>query len=454
MSEKAPQSTPEVSQSGYDPSLNESYKDYLLNGGEMGQKLRSKASAEADPAVEGSSTVNYRDDLMNRVGNHRTDGPLLDESERARSFLENEASNKADEPIAESIDDNSAEAISRDFEEGDVIKLKGKGGEVKDFRVKRITTTNDKYRDKVALLESVDGSEEMVGLYSGIQKGIVADAEKSSEDSKDSDSAKKSEESDASATSSEEELPLNLENLVEELVQTTDAEEARNYWEMNIKDTGVTLEAFMAQGVEGSWLVKRLVEKKPEEPVAPAPEAPVEEEPADEASEDDNKTKVVPVVDTPDGGDKAPVKPEKRRKKSRIRKFGRACLAALALLPGAGYVAGRVHENYIIKSHDTPAIDEINKNIGDNTNNLPAEMQEDMAKNYAQTEAFFESVATAEGSENFKNFEKVYADTVAKFTEKYGDTLSKDRIEELAEKEVKAKLAALDLSEAEKAANK
>ncbi|MCA9301443.1 hypothetical protein KC974_02710, partial [Candidatus Saccharibacteria bacterium] len=150
-----------------------------------------------------------------------------------------------------------------------------------------------------------------------------------------------------------------------------------------------------------------------------------------------------PVPRPQEGGERRPAKK---------RKIARSILAGLALL-GSTYAAGRLHENYIIKSHDTPAVDSINK-MQDNTRNLPVDMQEEMASNYERTQDFFEGISTKVGAEDFKNFEKMYTDTINELTAKHGSSLTKERIEELAQKKVIAQLAALDLHQAEASISK
>jgi hypothetical protein len=245
-----------------------------------------------------------------------------------------------------------------------------------------------------------------------------------------------------------------------EYTSTIDPEEAKAFWEAELKDQGIALDDYLAH--EKEWIVKRAVEKvtdpsEPTEPTVP-PVEPKPTEPPVEPKPVEPKPTQPPVEPKPIAP--RPIKPEegesrvnpKPEKRGRLRKWGRGIMAGLALL-GGGYAAGRGHEMYIDKVYDTPSVLEINR-AEDNTRDLSEATQEEMVRNFERTEAFFDSIKTAEGAENFKQFEKIYDEAVEKFTAKFGNTLPKERIEELAEKEVQAKLAALAYHEAEAAAQK
>jgi hypothetical protein len=245
-----------------------------------------------------------------------------------------------------------------------------------------------------------------------------------------------------------------------EYTSTIDPEEAKAFWEAELKDQGIALDDYLTH--EKEWIVKRAVEKvtdpsEPTEPTVP-PVEPKPTEPPVEPKPVEPKPTQPPVEPKPIAP--RPIKPEegesrvnpKPEKRGRLRKWGRGIMAGLALL-GGGYAAGRGHEMYIDKVYDTPSVLEINR-AEDNTRDLSEATQEEMVRNFERTEAFFDSIKTAEGAENFKQFEKIYDEAVEKFTAKFGNTLPKERIEELAEKEVQAKLAALAYHEAEAAAQK
>ncbi len=234
-----------------------------------------------------------------------------------------------------------------------------------------------------------------------------------------------------------------------EMVVTTDLEEAKAYWENNIKQQGIPLEDYLSH--EKAWLVAREVEAdEPEVPVEPVPPTvPVKPVPPTVPVKPVPPTvPVKPVPPTPTT--ETPSRPEVRRP-GRLRKVGKV-IAGLALL-GTSYIAGRVNENYIIKSHDTEAVDSINK-MQDNTRNLEEQTQEDMASNFERTTDFFEGLKSHVGQENFTNMQKMYDQSVEKFTKKYGSTLSQERIEELAQKEINAKIGSMAYQDSLNEANK
>jgi hypothetical protein len=228
---------------------------------------------------------------------------------------------------------------------------------------------------------------------------------------------------------------------------TTDIDEAKAYWERELKEQGVQLEDYLAH--EKQWGIVREVEDteptvvKPEPvPLLPMDPRPVVTEPPVKPivspTPAPNPTPAPMPVPTPgprpqEGGERRPAKK---------RKITRSILAGLALL-GSTYAAGRLHENYIIKSHDTPSIDVINK-AADSMRDLATEDQENIVRNFDQAGKFFESIKTDIGAENFSNLEKMYNEAVERLTTQHGGSLTKERINELAQKEITAKLAALD----------
>jgi len=149
-----------------------------------------------------------------------------------------------------------------------------------------------------------------------------------------------------------------------------------------------------------------------------------------------------------------PTKPERTKpeKVGRARKFGRACLALLALAP-IGYAAGRAHENYIIKSHDVPELDANNK-FADNIRDESKEVQTNIANNWGTAQEFFgeHGITTKEGKANFKAMEDAVKEETAKIKAKHGDGITTKRAKVVAEARVKARLAALEAAEVEKAA--
>ena len=188
-------------------------------------------------------------------------------------------------------------------------------------------------------------------------------------------------------------------------------------------------------------------DKDPEVPVV-TPQTPEEDGP-------ELPTQPVPVLTVPEGPrvpEREPVRP------GRVRKFGRACLAALAIIAPTSYLVGRAHENYIVKSHDTPSVDEINK-FEDHTRDVPEVIQENMVRNFDTATEFLapgEGVTTEEITKNleerksnFNKMEEAIDTEVAKITQQYGDALTDERIEELAKIRVAARLHAIALQEEE-----
>jgi|GEM_PF-5012643 len=240
-----------------------------------------------------------------------------------------------------------------------------------------------------------------------------------------------------------------------ETVITHDPEEAKEYWRTHLKDSGIALEDYAVS--ETGWLVEREVKQGPRKKAVtkrPAVDAPK----GDDLYEWDDSDKVPtgsakvlpPRVASPE----RPVAPRQPERKVR-RWAGRTVLAALALLPG-GYAIGRAHENYIVKSHDTPTVDQLNK-FEDHTRGASKSTQENMVSNYNTTRRFLDpltGISSETGKANFSLMESQVKEEVAKITKQHGDSLSKRRIQELAEQRVSARLNAMALHNAEKAAAK
>ena len=262
-----------------------------------------------------------------------------------------------------------------------------------------------------------------------------------------------------------------------EMVVTTDLEEAKAYWENNIKQQGIPLEDYLSH--EKAWLVAREVE-------ADEPEVPVEPTPIPQPP-------VKPVTLTPPVEPKPvaprPIKPEgedtreapKPEKSSRRKKVLATMIAGLALLGlAAGPEDGRRNSWNVkipgiekelgwsglfdIDTNDSqwdtnwrgnidavPDIDEADNVLGEA--NVDLNTREEIDKNFKQAENFFETISTSEGSESFESLEKFYDQTMEQFKQKWPN-LSNERLEELVKADVSARLAALNSQSLKEAANK
>lgn len=156
------------------------------------------------------------------------------------------------------------------------------------------------------------------------------------------------------------------------------------------------------------------------------------------SADEDEQTRVVPE------------QPEKKRTRAR-RKVAAWAVAAASLLGIGGYAAGRAHENHIIKSHDTPSVDAINK-AQDKMRNLSERAQEDIVRNYEQAERFFTAMQTEEGREGFERMIQAVEDEEKSLEEKYGSAMSPKARKDAAVKRVTANIAAYAAAEAEKQA--
>lgn len=118
----------------------------------------------SEKAPTSSNKESYADSLRNRVGNYRTDGAVLDESERLARKL------SASPEVVE------AEVV-RDFAEGDALLAKSASkdpkvkGTEKEFVVKSIS--EDTNGEKIAIILSKDGKEEQIIPYSALQRNAV-----------------------------------------------------------------------------------------------------------------------------------------------------------------------------------------------------------------------------------------------------------------------------------------
>jgi hypothetical protein len=192
-------------------------------------------------------------------------------------------------------------------------------------------------------------------------------------------------------------------------------------------------------GAIESWTFDEVPKEKwttdePDDVEPPKDEIPEEEPPKDPTTEQ-------PPVEVPP---RTPETPDRVRGPRRLRKFGRACLALLALGP-VGYVAGRLHENYIVKSYDTPSVDTINK-FEDKTRGVSEENQEHMVRNFDLTEKFLDAetgIGTKEGAANFKAMQKAVDTEVARL-QKVHPKWTEQEARDAAERNVKSRLTAWD----------
>lgn len=216
---------------------------------------------------------------------------------------------------------------------------------------------------------------------------------------------------------------------------TTDPEEAKAYWEANLKDQGIALEDYLAS--ESAWGIHRDVEV--EEP--PVVKPPVEEPPVDEPPVVDPPTTPIPIV--PPVPPRTPERPDRVRQPGKVRRWlGRGALALLTL--AGGYTAGRAHENYIVKSHDTPSVDEINK-FQDHTRGVDEATQENMVRNFDSAEQFFKNISTETGAKNFEKMQKRFDKEVKHYV---STGMSEKQAKQLVEAEMKQYFAALDTAAA------
>ena len=176
-----------------------------------------------------------------------------------------------------------------------------------------------------------------------------------------------------------------------------------------------------------------------EEP--PVDEPPVEEPPVDEPPVDPPTAEQPPVLLPP-----SPERPDRVRQPGKVKKWlGRGALALLAF--AGGYTAGRGHENYIVKSHDTPSVDNINK-FEDHTRDVDEDVQENMVRNYDSAEQFFKNISTKTGAKNFEKMQKRFDKEVKHYM--VSEKMSKSSAEALVRAEMEQYFAHLDAQAARK----
>lgn len=431
---------------------------------DLNDVLADKLAAEEDKINserDNEHNSERSDNLWNRVMSvkdselARLEGKVGEsQSAEAEAVEKDAAVAEAQEAVIAAASDSREAVRTRvreSVDKGDIVRFRNKDGKLEEWEV-RTFGKPDKYGDTPVLLRKTDGSgDEHVrfvdGLLDAIEEGPVE--------------APKKDKSLHEELKSIPDLEREDGNVEMELHQTTDPAEARKYWEKYVKNSGVTLEAFMAQGVEGSWLIKRpKQQEQPKNPEVPqveddpekVDEVPTPDHVDDGGSDEPTPTEPIPVVPagspvwTPRGPEGRGPRPNRLR-----RRIGAWALAVATLL--SGYTAGRVNENILIKRHDTPSVDTINK-AEDHLRKLPEAQQEHIVRNFDLAEDFFSKIGTEKGKSQFKDLQDAVDKETAKFKEKFGNSITERRARELAEAKVGAQLKALELAQLEAKAAK
>lgn len=209
-----------------------------------------------------------------------------------------------------------------------------------------------------------------------------------------------------------------------EMVVSSDPAEIKAYWENYVKDQGIAYEDFISS--ENTALIKKPARVSPGEPV-----------PRSAFGDPDPGENPLPgTAEVPAAG------PERKKRDWRkIRRIGAAFIAAAssALALGGGYAAGRGHENYIVKSHDTPVVDTINKSQdGLREASVDESVQEEIGRNYGAFESLVNHDQSSVKQDGAK-LEKAYQAKV-KEVRKNNPTATPEEVKDMANALVDADL--------------